>query len=116
MQGYDNTNGDKNMVKAENILTPKVEAHGFIDLVAIGAVKQIEERLTSPYIGNGTIMSGLIKGVAGGVLDGKGGKLGKYVSGAFAVDAGEDIAMALMGMVPGIGGLTGGAAASADNW
>lgn len=104
------------------LMTPKVEASGFVDLIAIGAAKHLEERFTQPIIGNGTIVSGLIKGVVGGIIDGKGGKIGKYISGAFAVDAGEDIAVSLLGMVGmnggGIGGLPGfgGAGARADNW
>lgn len=102
---------------ATTILKPKIEAVGFIDLIAIGALKQIEEGLTTPIIGNGTLISGGIKGIAAGIIDGKGGKIGKYISGAFAVDAGEDLAISLMSMVgigpggaglPGIGGGMGG--------
>lgn len=104
------------MVKEGNILKPKIEAHGFVDIIAIGVAKNIEERLTSPYIGNGTLMSGAIKAIACGVIDGKGGRLGRIVSDAFGVDAGEDLAIGILGMVPGIGGLTGGAGTSADAW
>jgi len=95
------------------ILQPKVEASGFFDLIAIGVVKNFEERLTQPYIGNGTLMSGAIKGVIGGIIDGKGGKLGKYVSGALGVDAGEDLAIGLLGMA---GGAVGGAGAARNEW
>lgn len=106
------------MVKAENILAPKVEAHGFVDLIAIGAIKQIEEQLTAPIIGNGTLVSGLIKGVIGGIIDGKGGKIGHYISGAFGVDAGEDIAITLLQMagLSNVGAATGAGNAAAATW
>ena len=97
------------------ILQPKIEAHGIVDLVAIGVVKNFEERLTSPYIGNGTLMSGAIKAILGGVIDGHGGKIGKYVSGAFGVDAGEDLAIGILGLAGGAG-LGGGAGARVDAW
>lgn len=94
-----------------NILKPKVKASGFFDLIAIGAAKNLEERFTSPIIGNGTLTSGIIKGIIGGVIDGKGGKIGTIISGAFGVDAGEDIAVALMGMAGTGTGAAGGQAA-----
>jgi glycine cleavage system aminomethyltransferase T len=95
-----------------NILKPKVNASGFVDLIAIGAAKQLEERFTSGIIGNGTLTSGIIKGIACAMIDGKGGRIGHIVSGAFGVDAGEDIAIALMGMV-GAGGAASGTSAAA---
>lgn len=95
------------------ILQPKVKASGFIDLIAIGVAKNFEERLTAPLIGNGTITSGLIKGVVGGVLEGQGGKIGKIIGGAFGVDAGEDLAIGLLGAGSG---LIGGAGAVRDEW
>jgi hypothetical protein len=98
------------------ILQPKVEAHGFVDLLAIGVVKNIEERITAPYIGNGTLWSGAVKGILGGVIDGHGGKVGKYLGGALGVDAGEDLANALTGMIGGGMGAVGGASASSDGW
>jgi hypothetical protein len=96
------------------LLEPKVKASGFIDLVAIGVVKKIEESLTAPIIGNGTLKSGAIKGVAAGFLDGKGGRIGHVISGALAVDAGEDLAIGLMGLAGGAG--IGGAASPANEW
>lgn len=95
------------------ILQPKIEAHGIVDLVAIGVVKTFEEGLTQPYIGNGTLMSGAIKAVIGGVIDGHGGKVGKIISGAFGVDAGEDLARGLLAL---IGGGIGGAGAARNEW
>ncbi len=85
------------------IMQPKVSAAGWVDLIGIGVVKQVEEKMTSPYIGNGTITSGAVKGVLGAVIHGKGGRLGNIVSSAFLVDAGEDLAMVAMGMFGGGG-------------
>ena len=96
------------------ILQPKVEASGFFDLIAMGVAKNFEERLTAPLIGNGTITSGLIKGVLGGIIEGQGGKFGKIVGGALGVDAGEDLAIGLLGAAGGI--IPGGAAGARDEW
>ncbi len=95
------------------ILQPKVEASGIIDLIAIGIAKNFEERITSPIIGNGTIQSGIIKGIAGTLIEGRAGKLGKIVGGALGVDAGEDLAIGLLGMA---GGTIGGAGAVRNEW
>lgn len=85
---------------AEEILKPKVEVTGIFELVGTGVLKILEEKTTAPVIGNGTLTSAAIKGVAGGVLHtyGKGNILGRMLSNAFLIDAGEDAALALMGM------------------
>lgn len=88
------------------VLNPKVSYSGLFDVVGVGVVKQFEERLTSPLIGNGTLMSGGIKLVVGAVAHGKGGRIGNLVSSAFLVDAGEDLAVGLLGMLGGAGGRT----------
>lgn len=95
---------------ATTLLKPKVEAIGFVDLALIGAIKQFEEGLTSPFIGDGTLVSGGIKGIAAAIIDGKGGKLGKLLSGALAVDAGEDLSIGILSMI-GISPAGAGAAA-----
>ena len=51
-------------------------------------------------------MSGGIKLAAGALLHGKAGRLGNIASTAFLVDAGEDLALAIMGMFGG--GQSGG--------
>lgn len=88
------------------IMNPKVSVGGWIDLVGVGVVKQVEERMTAPYIGNATFMSGAVKGAVGAVIHGKGGRIGNIVSSAFLVDAGEDLALAVMSMT-GLGGVSG---------
>lgn len=85
------------------ILNPKVESVGLVELVGIGVVKQVEERLTAPYIGNGTLMSGGIK-LLGGYLahravDNK--PWLRMVPNAILIDAGEDLALGVMGMFMG---------------
>lgn len=79
------------------ILEPKVEASGLLDVVALGLAKTTTERLSAPIIGNATVKSGAIKLVAGGVIGGKGGKIGKAVSGGLIVDGIEDMVSAILG-------------------
>jgi hypothetical protein len=95
------------------ILHPKVEMTGLFDLIGVGVVKQFEEKLTSPVIGNGTLISGGIKLIGGAVLHGKGGRLGNVASSALLVDAGEDIALGIIGMIGGAG--IGGGSRTASN-
>jgi hypothetical protein len=90
------------------ILHPKIQYSGLADLVGVGVVKQFEEKLTSPIIGNGTLTSGAIKLIGGGLLHGKGGRLGNIASSAILVDAGEDLAIGLMSLLGGgLGGSSG---------
>ena len=87
-----------------DVLNPKIEAHGIVDVFAIGVSKQVTERISAPYIGNGTITSALIKGVVGGIAYGKGGRIGNIVASGLIIDAAEDAAVALMGKIGGGGG------------
>jgi hypothetical protein len=88
------------------ILNPKVQMTGLFDLIGVGVIKQFEEKISSPVIGNGTLMSGGIKLISGAVLHGKGGRLGNIASTALLVDAGEDLAIGIMGMIGGSSGQT----------
>ncbi len=89
-----------------DVLNPKIEAHGLVDVFAIGVSKQVTERISAPYIGNGTITSAVIKGIVGGIAYGKGGRIGNIVASGLIIDAAEDAAVALMGRVGGTGGQT----------
>lgn len=89
------------------ILNPKVEVSGTVDLIITGVAKQILEKIASPIVGNGTPVSAVAKGVVGGVIHGKGGKLGQYASNALLIDAGEDGAVSAMKFL-GISGGEGG--------
>jgi hypothetical protein len=85
----------------------------YMDLFGAGVVKYAEERALAPYIGNGTLKSGLIKlGVGLGARKFIGrGVLGDSMSLGFGIDGVEDILTGVIGsgMVPGMGGATEGA-------
>jgi hypothetical protein len=85
----------------------------YVDLFGAGIVKYAEERTLAPYIGNGTLKSGLIKlGVGLGARKFIGrGVLGDSVSLGFGIDGVEDILTGVIGsgMLPGMGGTTEGA-------
>jgi hypothetical protein len=68
------------------------------DALAIAVIKIAEEKLVAPVIGNGTIKSGIIKGVGALALDSfmPNGKLASYAKTALVIDAGEDIANQLL--------------------
>ncbi len=85
------------------VLNPKVEAHGLFDVLGMAVAKQVTEKMLMPYIGNGTVKSGIIKGIAGGLLYGKAGKYGNMVAGGLVIDAAEDVAVSLMGRFMGGG-------------
>ncbi len=95
------------------VLNPKVEAYGIFDVLGMALVKQVEERLSSPYIGNGTVKSGIIKGVGGGLgyaLLGK-NRLGRVVTSAIVFDAAEDVIVGFLG-----GGMGNAAAGNNNEW
>jgi len=90
------------------LLGIKAKTSSLVDYIGAGAIKAIEEPILTGIVGNGTFMSGAVKGIIAAGIDGKGGKLGNMATLAFGVDAGEDIAMSLMNMVGGAGGLLPG--------
>lgn len=74
------------------LLQKKIGKISIVDALIIAGVKSVGERLMTPFVGNGTLLSGGVKAVAGGLLSGMvGGKIGDYVGTAFIIDAGEDI-------------------------
>ena len=65
--------------------------NGLMDAVLIGTVKAVEERMVSPVIGNATLKSGIIKLVAGSVVQTQlKGKVGHIIGSAFTIDGVED--------------------------
>ena len=60
-----------------NVLNPKVQATGLTDVFFMGLSKHMTERLLNPYIGNATPTSAIVKGIGGGLLYGKAGRIGK---------------------------------------
>ena len=87
------------------ILNPKVTTSGLTELVLTGVVKQFEEKMTSPMIGNATLMSGGVKLVGGYLANGMIGQKPylRTVSNALIIDAGEDFAMGIMSFLGGAG-------------
>lgn len=94
----------------------KIESSGIVDALLIGTVKAVEERALMGVIGNGTVTSGAIKLVAGGIVQSAiGGKSGKIVGSAFVIDGVEDVVNGLI--VPMIYGKKEGSGDSeAGNW
>lgn len=85
-------------------------------LIGAGIVKYFEERALAPFVGNGTLLSGAVKGAAGFVAHkyGGGGIVGNSVALGFTVDAVEDGLTAVIG--PLLGNVFGGGQAGNENW
>lgn len=85
------------------IIKSKPSKSMFLDAIAIAVVKTLEERLLSPFIGNGTFGSAIVKGIAGFVVPVVGGEnqYTKIISTAFIVDSAEDAVNAGFGMLSG---------------
>lgn len=86
-----------------NVLQPKVEASGLMDVMALGIAKSSTERLLTPIVGNASIKSGAVKLIGGGLIGSKGGKIGKAVSGGLIVDGIEDIVASILDPMVGAG-------------
>ena len=86
-------------------------------MIVAGVVKYGEERALAPIIGNGTLVSAAVKGVAGYAAHHfvGGGTIGDGVALGFTVDAVEDALTAIIG--GGLGGIIGGqSVAQANAW
>ena len=93
------------------ILSPKVQASGLLDAFEMGVFKTLSERTLTPVIGNGSMMSGGVKLIGGGALNGL--SRNKHVgllSSAMVIDGVEDIAHTLLG------GILGGTSTSEAAW
>ena len=82
------------MVK--QILSPKVQAVGFLDIALLGLSKAGTEQLLTPIVGNGTLMSGGLKMLGGGLIQGR-GKIPQIIGGGLVIDGVDDIVGALLG-------------------
>jgi hypothetical protein len=91
-----------------DIINLKENRITFNDLLLAGAVKYFEERLLTPYIGNGTIISGGVKIIGAKYL---GKHLPKPVRLALAIDGAEDIVNFGMNFI-GAGNIFNGGASS----
>lgn len=73
-------------------LSEKVGEFTIVEAFGVALSKSVGERLMTPLIGNGTLISGAIKGVIGAVINGMWkGKIGNIISTGLIVDAGEDL-------------------------
>jgi hypothetical protein len=102
------------------LLNEKVttQAPDYMVMVGAGGVKYFEERLLAATpLGNGNLVSGLMKGGIGFAAHHFGGsnKIADMVALGFTVDAVEDVLQAFLGG-GGIGAMFGGASANANNW
>lgn len=97
------------------LLKPKVEASGLVDVALLGLSKSLTERALAPYIGDATLKSGAIKLVGGSALHsmGVGGKIGKIIGGGMVVDGMEDVIVSFLGGGIGLGA---GARGSGEVW
>lgn len=75
-----------------------VNGLSYPELIGAGVVKYAEEKALTQYIGNGTVKSGLIKGLIGAGIKSfaPAGTVRNVTSAAFSIDAVEDILTALM--------------------
>ena len=94
---------------AKNLLTSDVKGTDFSPVEAgmIAVAKVVSESFLAkvPFVGNGTLKSGLIKMVGAGVVGGTLGKnmIGKAVATGMMVDGGEDIVRGVLGGSLGLG-------------
>ena len=87
-----------------------------MEALGVAGVKNVEERLLAPIVGNGSLMSGAVKGIAGFLVPTVfgSGKIQQIISTAFIVDSAEDLVNVGMQYLKGAGiGVPGG---STDNW
>ena len=75
------------------LITGKPSTSTYIDALIIAGIKTAEERLLARFIGNGTFVSGIVKGVVGAVLPmiGKNNKYVNLAATAFIIDSAEDL-------------------------
>lgn len=88
---------------AKNGIAKEPSKDFYFEAVGIAIAKNVEERLLSPIVGNGTVGSGIVKGIGGfgiPMVFGK-NKWTKIISTAFIVDSAEDFVNALWGMISG---------------
>jgi len=83
------------MVK--NLISEKVGEFSIVEALGIALSKSTTERLLSPLVGNGTLMSAGVKAGVGMVMSGMiKGKISNIVATGLIVDAGEDLVNFIM--------------------
>ena len=61
-----------------DVLKPKVQASGLVDIALLGISKRVTERMLTPIVGNANPQSGIVKLVGGSLIQGR-GKIGAAV-------------------------------------
>lgn len=89
------------------ILKPKVEATGILDIVGMLAAKRVIDGFALPVVGNNNLMSAVAKLGIGAMTHGKGGRIGNIVTGGVILDGADDVASMVMARIGG-NGLSGG--------
>ena len=83
---------------AKPILGTKVGELSIADAFLIAISKNLTERVLSPFVGNATMFSGLIKTGIGVVSTGMlGGKFGKIIGTGLVIDGTEDFVSSFLG-------------------
>ena len=94
---------------AKNVLKPEVKMSGLMDIALIGASKAATEQALTPFIGNGSFVSGFVKLGAGGIIQGR-GKIGNVVGSGLVLDSIDDLVTATLKM------LKVGSTETGDEW
>ena len=84
------------MVIEKKILSPKIKAVGFLDIALLGLSKAGTEQLLTPIVGNGTYISGALKLLGGGLIQGR-GKIPQIIGGGLVIDGVDDVVTAFLG-------------------
>ncbi len=96
------------------ILKPKVAASGIVDLAGMLIAKRVVDGVSLPYLGNNNVVAGVGKLAVGGLLHGKGGRIGHIATGGIILDGVDDLVGVAMGMFGGKMGGGGGANAAVN--
>ena len=83
---------------AKNVLKPEVKMSGLMDIALIGASKAATEQALTPFVGNGSFVSGIVKLGAGGIIQPR-GKLGNIVGSGLVLDSIDDLVTATLKML-----------------
>lgn len=98
---YKHINKQRFEIMGNEIMNPKVRATGLGDVLAMGIVKKFSEAVLTPYIGNGTLKSGITKVFVGGIvhtlLNKSSNIAANIVGGALVIDGVEDGVTGVMG-------------------
>lgn len=92
---------DINMELLKSIEKPSVNAVGLFDLAGMLILKRVVDVAGVPIVGNNNIVSGVAKLAVGGLLHGKGGRIGHVVTGGIVLDGVDDLAGIVMGKIWG---------------